>query len=697
MLTVLLAEKEYIDAIRQTNKLFFEPFLDSKDLAFCYWNPLGQNLREAVPELLDAVGRRKDWRAVILNNCTAESVKTRNPFDTVDYSELASLVAPNSNPASEESWDDWEADWKSYYEALEQEKEVVYKRAMQQPLQQLATWLCFRPEDFILNEVQDTQNVHEWAIDQLRKDQAKPSDRLEFLEKQQYKKELRMKEIIRRDFIGENYLNIAYPVELHCITVRTTEKSFFDPDTYWNIRNESEYSAFADRNMYFDKMRFVVFDLLARTHRNFRTDYIRFLASVLIYASNPVPSSAMQARRLYRLETETDERPLCTLVTSYDRKLAATAEGIENEMERIRSEIPSALTDKDAEAFFCTPRDISVILDESCDPEKVITEKDYGLFFDSPENEMHKWNRAYSVSEKALAYITKQRARSVKKSVTQAHFASEINGVDISRLTPFQIDDIRSYTENAEDEMMDSVPPNFLDSSNYTKRLAEESENVKKTLRRRMTKKTTLILTGICLGLMLICFCPFLLDNGGTTKTFSTAILFTGIMLGVLGAIIIAILFFLRSSVLSAVRGYNNEARSILAEINRAMELFSKYLGRMSDVRRGYAVQNHAEKNIDEYTKSLHIRKKHLEDIRKKRAYLAEDYQDYLGDSSFCDEAMSRPYDYDFDYRTEYVYPAPFLAADSRRIEFASKGNYVEVPSSYVTSIMVRMEGIYEK
>ncbi len=697
MLTVLLAEKEYIDAIRQTNKLFFEPFLDSKDLAFCYWNPSGQNLREAVPELLDIVGRRKDWRVVILNNCTAESMKTRNPFDTVDYSTLASLVAPNSKPASEESWDDWEAGWKSYYEVLEQEKEAVYKRAMEQPLQQLATWLCFRPEDFILNEVQDTQNAHEWAIDQLRKDQAKPSDRLEVLEKAQYKKELRMKEMIRRDFVGEDYLNIAYPAEIHCITVRTTEKSFFDPDTYWNIRSESEYSAFADRNMYFDKMRFVVFDLLARTHRNFRTDYIRFLASVLIYASNPVPTSAMQARRLYRLETETDERPLCTLVTSYDRKLAATAEVIENEMERIRSEIPSALTDKDAEAFFCTPREISVLLDESCDPEKVITEKDYGLFFDSPENELHKWNRAYDVSGKALAYITKQRARSVKKSVAQAHYASEINGVDISRLTPFQIDDIRSYTENAEDEMMDSVPPSFLDSSNYTKRLAEESENVKKVLRRRMKKKTTLILSGICLGLMLICFCPFLLDNGGTTKTFSTAILFTGIMLGVLGAIILVILFFLRSSVLHAVGDYNNEARGVLAEINTSMGLFSKYLGRMSDVRRGYAVQKHAEKNIDEYTQSLHIRKKHLEDIRKKRAYLAEDYQDYLGDSTFCDEAMSRPYDYDFDYRTEYEYPAPFLAADSRRIEFASKGNYVEVPSSYITSIMVRMEGIYEK
>ena len=58
---------------------------------------------------------------------------------------------------------------------------------------------------------------------------------------------------------------------------------------------------------------------------------------------------------------------------------------------------------------------------------------------------------------------------------------------------------------------------------------------------------------------------------------------------------------------------------------------------------------------------------------------------------------MSRPYDYDFDQRTEYPYPAPFLAGDCRQIEFVSAGNYITVPSSYVTRMLVRMEGIYEK
>jgi hypothetical protein len=100
---------------------------------------------------------------------------------------------------------------------------------------------------------------------------------------------------------------------------------------------------------------------------------------------------------------------------------------------------------------------------------------------------------------------------------------------------------------------------------------------------------------------------------------------------------------------------------------------------------------------LDEYTKSLRVRKKHQEDIRRRRALLKEHYSDYLRDRSYFDETMSRPYDYDFDQTTEYLYPAPFLAGDTRQIEFISRGNFVTVPSSFVTSITVRMEGIYEK
>lgn len=578
MFTVLIAEKQHIDAIRQENKLFFEPFLESKEIAFCYWNPAGQTLDESVPGLLDAVGRRREWRAVIINNCNIATSKMRNPFDIVEHDAIDSLNVPPQQPQDDESLDKWESSWKEYYKALTAEKENIYKSALELPLQKLATWLCFRREDYIYNEVQEKQDVHDWAMEMIGRDDMKPSVKLELLEREQYKCELRLKEKLRSNFLDEKYLNVNYPSEVYCISPRAAENNYFDPDAYWTIHQDSEYSVFADRNMYFDRMRFMVFDMLSPSHRDFRSDYIRFLASVLIFISNPVPSSAMQARRLYQLEVESDDDPLCTLVTSYDRKLANTYDVIENEMEKIRSEIPGELTDKAAEALFCTPKDVAVLLDDSCDPEKVYAEKDYGLFFDSPENEHHKWNRDYNTSKKALAYIAKQQSRSVRKSVSQMHLSSEISDVNISRLTPLQVDDIREYTNAAEDTMIASIPSDLTDISSYTKCMDKASDDVKKTISRRMTRKTGVILSVICLGLFLICFLPFLFANNGTPQTVTTAIILSAVSLGVLAIILLISLFIMRSSVVNAVKGYNNTAKGIMNDINSSMKQVSKYL-----------------------------------------------------------------------------------------------------------------------
>ena len=697
MFTVLIAEKEHINAIQQENKLFFEPFLESKDLAFCAWNPAGQNLEDSVPGLFDTVGRRKEWRAVIINNCTIESSKKRNPFDVVDQSVLDTLTAPSHQLQEDESLEKWESAWKEYYNALANEKEAIYRSALEHPLQKLATWLCFRPEDYIHNEVEEKQDVHAWALGMIEKDNQKPSTKLELLERDHYKHELRLKEKLRRAFVGEKYLNVNYPSEVYCISLRAAENNYFDPNAFWTIHQDNEYSSFADRNMYFDRMRFMVFDMLSPSHRDFRSDYIRFLATILIFISNPVPSSAMQARRLYQLEVESDDDPLCTIATSYDRKLANTYDVIENEMEKIKSEIPGELTDKAAEALFCAPADVAVLLDDSCDPEKVFAESDYGLFFDSPENEFHKWNRDYDVSKKALAYIAKQQSRSIRKSVGQTHLSSEVSNVNISRLTPLQMDDIREYTNAAEDTMVESTPPDLTDISKYTDRMAEASENVKKEIGRRMTKKSGAILSAICLGLLLIGFFPFLFSNNSSPQTVTVAIILSAGSLGVLGIILLISLFFMRLSVVNAVRGYNDTAHEVMNDINSSLNQFSKYLSASCNVRRGHAVQNYAQKNLDEYTKSLRIRKKHQEDIRRRRAHLEENYGDYLGGRAFCDETMSRPYDYDFDQTTEFSYPAPFLAGDTRQIQFMSSGNLVTVPSSFIKRIIVRMEGIYEK
>ena len=146
-----------------------------------------------------------------------------------------------------------------------------------------------------------------------------------------------------------------------------------------------------------------------------------------------------------------------------------------------------------------------------------------------------------------------------------------------------------------------------------------------------------------------------------------------------------------------AVKDFESTMHSVIDEINDGMRRVSRYFSLTANVRRGYKVKRYAAKNLDEYTKSIRIRRKHQEDIRKKRAELEEMYPEFIGDSKYYENTMIQPYDYDFDKKVEYEYAAPFLAGFCRNIDFLEKGNHVEVPSGYITDISVRMEEIYDK
>lgn len=697
LFTVLIAEKPYIDAIRLENKMFFEPFLENKELAFCYWNPGGQNLMDSVPELIDTVGRKKEWKAIIIHNCTDEQAKQKNPFDIVDYSELKELKQPSQNPDSDQNWDEWEEQWRSYYNLLISKKEAIYKNSFDLPLQRLATWLSFKPEDYILNDVGEKNDIHEWAVNELAQGEINPLGRLEKLEREQYRAELKMKEVLRREFVGDSYLGIAYPKEIYCVSKRTSDIGFFNPDTYWNTRSKNEYSEFCDRNMYFDKMRFLVFDLLPQTHKDFRCDKIRFLSTLMVFASNTVPSSSMEARRLYVLECENDDTPLFTLTTSYDKKLANTYEVIENEIERIYSEIPGELTDKAAETLFCTPMNVDVSLDDSCDFDALYPDDDFDLVATSPDSEISSWKQTVKEVDKSYANIIRQQRRAVKKGIDKLNISCALSRTNVSRLTPFQLDDIKDYTDNAENEMVVSLPPDLAKASKYEEIMQQKADNVKSILEKRMSKLSAMVVSATIIVLTLLLCAPFFVANLTTSDTIATSLGLIGVILLVVVIALLVTLVVLKFPLSEAVRDFENTMRGIVDEIKDGMRKFSKYLGLASNVRRGYKVKSYAEKNLDEYTQSIRIRRKHQEDIRKKRAQLDEMYCDFIGDGKYCENSMIQPYEYDFDKKVEYEYAAPFLAGFSRIIDFLGKGNHVEVPSGYITGVSVRMEEIYDE
>ena len=74
---------------------------------------------------------------------------------------------------------------------------------------------------------------------------------------------------------------------------------------------EQQYRRFPDWNLYFDKMRYLVFDLPPENYQEaYPFDYLRLLSSLMLLAGQEIPGGCLRPGRLYRLECENDDAAL---------------------------------------------------------------------------------------------------------------------------------------------------------------------------------------------------------------------------------------------------------------------------------------------------------------------------------------------------------------------------------------------------
>ena len=790
MFTVVIADKKHLNAIKEENSLFFESFLKNKEIAFCEWNVSGQTFKESVPDLASVVGRRELWKAVIINP-HSEKIELINPFDVVDTAEIKdrkkrrrslermSNLNPYDPDESDADVSDDEAaalsdaqlkeEWKKYFDELYEARVSAYEKAAAEPLQRLATWLCFMPDRFY--NYQDKRglkksDIHEWLLNQITvcrdskekylreaSDSGKTReeteqagamlkklcdeeaeltrelslleyDELEFdefaglkekyeslvetvdrLEQELNRKTGVYKEELRRRITGHSAekneiktIGIHLPTEVYCIAERTTENSFMNPNVAWENHISFEYSDFVERNLYFDKMRFMVFDILPENHKNYRNDNLRFLYAVMIFAENEVPNGALLPRKLYCLSSENDEGPLCEIATVYYKKLTETSKEIDKEIDKIRQELPGMFTDTEADAIYCTEKKVDCPFMPDFDEEKLFADvKEYGLFSDRPKSEWTKWKADYASSLEAFDRLVKQPRRSIKKGVDTLQVVSEADTSEVDRLTPFQIDDVRENTEKSEQEMVESDVPNLYDLSPFKKRMSDGDREVTKVLDRRMKRGTAVIIGLVSLVLFALCFVPSVIHNAAYPQSLVTSLIVAGATIGAVGIALIVCLICLRRPLIKAIKKFNAEMSSVLSEVKDALGRIGKYLTKAGNVRRGNAVLNYASKHVDSSTRGIRIRKKHQSDIMRHRAYLEENYEDYIVDEMACDKLLTAPYDYDFSTRTEFEYPAPYVDEKPCKTEFLAGGNYVPASNGFAIRLRLTMEEIYDE
>ncbi len=667
MFTAIIADKEYIEKINEYRS-FLEPFLNQKEVAFCEWNREGERLAEMLPSLPETVGRRKEWRAIII--CDENGLEKRNPFDVV-----TELPTRFEGPRHSET-DDGTATIYEQYLLNEHEKKLrAFEEASHNSLTRLVTFFCESP-----TVTKPTSALSE--------DPAYGRYIAESAKKQE------LREAIRG---GENML-VSLPTDILCVAKRTCPDLSVDFGTVWESHDEEEYSRFYDRNMYFDRMRYLVFDILPKEQKNYAFDYIRFLYATMLLAANEMPSGCLSANRVYRLNCENDEAALCKLLHLQEAKINMTEDLLKLRIKELQAEKPRRLSDREAETIFGAKATVPVLMEDDFDDEGLyVSGRRVGLANGCPIEEEALWESEYARSKKVFHRFLKQSRRALKRATSTVREEDNLSLRGVEYLNEFQIEDTEERIANEELAMIENVPPDLSNEEAYYKKLEVESKSVKNKINKRMYRPSTMIIGGLAIGVYALGFFTlFILNFKSNAFNLAASALIMLLAVAFIAVVSFATLFLLRWQLVRLFKRYNRTMGGINSSIMLAMARCSTYLSHVCNVRRGFSVLNAAQKKEDPNRSKVILYQKHILDMEEAKAATRDVFGHYMTGKNTVSADDVSAYDYNFDRYMEYDYPFPYTDGRVTTIDFLQPGVQIEVPVDFIKKLTVRREELYD-
>lgn len=657
MFTVVIAEQVLLDTLEEYT-LFLQPFRNTTNVVFCPWDTDQRNLSEAVHTLPKLVAGRSQWRAIVV--CNECGLTQRNPFDLVQY----------TLPKKTEDMTD-----EAYMLLQRDAKFTAYEKAASLPLPRLMTYLC---QSFTADRQDNVTDLQDSTL-------------------RAYWEESRKKHDLRTQILSTAETEFALPEEVICLARRTCKDTEQDFREAWESHHDIEYSTFYDRNLYFDKMRYVVFDLLPRNHGDYNFSYISFLYSLLLLANNPLPQNALRPNRVFQLICENDEKALCSLLQRYDDKLAATAQTLEC---RIRQMQEQKSTDAQKDAIcsaLCREVQIPVSSFGDADLNNIYFKvKQIGLASDVPTPEYGRWHSFFHNAKRSFLRYLRTPQRSLEKGTNILREMNQVDAQQVHLLDHFQREDILNYALSEEERMMQVETVDIHNPKGYLRKMQAEDHTIRDRLKKRMSRKMIAIATTIALCIFIIGFLPFLLTNRLSVDGGLSALFITLVALGVFLLAAYVCLLIFRWRLRKQVKHYNDTMLEIINEVESATVKYGEYLSHACNVMRGNCALNFYNKNDAPAILRHRIYKKHIQDIQQRRCELREFFARFIAENALADESTKACFEFNFDKPLDFLYPLPFETCRRHRMEFLQKGNFIDSPVDFVKRMQLRREELYD-
>ncbi len=696
MYTVIIADSQDIEKL-QEYRLFLEPFTNSRDFKICEWFPgEGDSLELSVPSLGSTVANVSTWRAIIL--CPDDGIHQENPFDLTDYSEPSfPYETIEDESEEEEGYTEKRINaLKDYYKQRYEERAKALRQAAENPLTKLSVRLL---EDPLVSKAGDVSDIDlEFEPDDEKEKAVSWTDTtIDNLELQEYRLISKLKKELRGEIRGTERRNFNSPAEVFCIAKRTFPSNTYDPAEDWTEHDETRYSRFYERNLYYDKQRYLIFDMSEQDKPEYTSDYIRYLSTAMILAAHDVPQGSISPNRVYRLNCVTDDEKLSAYLTRYKRKLEATLDLVRSGI-RKESEVEiQEFTDREAERLFSREINIPVTWPKDAETGLLQYRQSPGLFNDRPTEERSPWLTFQPETQKRLHRLLKQPERAVSRAAENLRKSDRLEDDRAVALNHYQVEDIQEHVNKEESEMVSSMINGMHDEAYYLSRQREFAEEVDEVMKHRMNTRTAIIAGSCVLGAALISLVPvFFAKKDGAAVIGQTAlllILLAAALALILGAAWLTA-FLERRELTKAISAYNGKMNGLKGEMDNNMSQYSRLLSHICNVMRGNSVVELRERLNAAGSRRLSILKSHESGILERCAVLEDVFGRFMLNEP-VDIGMEEiePYKYNFDRAQEYGYDIPKDIRDAASIEYIQKGNHIDLPISYFKKIsLIRVE-----
>ena len=641
--SVIIQNQKTIDVFQKYQPLFADA-INNNRIGVCKWIESGTTIDTALPELRNLTDDKEEWRAVI-----------------VRYIDDSSMAAFDSDP-------------RNPYDFYANKDTKDFIGISEIPLVRLTQMLGGLPPLEVRFEAEVVKDLEHKSV------------RTVYKPVQDEERERAYKELARQyRFDGK------LPTSILIISIRS--KAEMNEDTVKNQRalhKESESSEFWKRNNYPSKCRFVVYDYVKEGPVKKQADLFTFWTSALLFATNNIDPSSLQAYRLYTIKLHFNRRMMTEAFQKKIELLTDVQRWINSE---IKTEIKERNFRKDMPNY-----EISVPVNVEYPMNKDIN-VDTGMFklcAKSTAIERKRWDNLSEESETELKNTFRSAERALDESSDLIRYVSQMKNEDILPIDRFQEEDMKEELAGIYSDILreGSVLPGT--KMKKRKKIEELSNDVRRNINSRIYVACVLECILLFVGLAVMAFIPavifqLVLKSG---KALGGVILLSAFIAGLILSVFI-VLFIQRYKFVKVIDRYNDEVEDNVVELTQNISLFTKFASNIASYARGSGYIRSLKRKRFVLDNSFSELQKHFRAstmlLDKMKAWSDAFYLDVTSDGVVMSDTI-----YDTDISPQ-INPMYSLVSDKpKMVPLNETGVYVSSPFDFIEKIDIDREELYE-